>query len=175
MFTAQYSSKSTLVEIFFCVLFLFLMAQIRIPLQPVPITLQSLGLMLIGLKFNRKTAFYSVLTYLSLGTAGLPIFAGFSSGYHTLLGPTGGYLIGFLVAVMAMGEVNELLDSKCESLMRDSLSCLAGTVVIFIYGVSWLAVHVGLKQAIMVGVLPFILPGLVKIFLLVATLQYLKK
>lgn len=175
MFTAQYSSKSTLVEIFFCVLFLFLMTQIRIPLRPVPITLQSLGVMLIGLKFNRKTAFYSVLTYLSLGTAGLPIFAGFPSGYHILLGPTGGYLIGFLAAVMAMSEVNELLDSKCESLMRNSLSCLVGTVVIFIYGVSWLAIHVGLKQAIMVGVLPFILPGLVKIFLLVAALQYLKK
>ncbi|MGL9761878.1 MAG: biotin transporter BioY [Wolbachia sp.] len=67
------------------------------------------------------------------------------------------------------------LDSKCESLVRNSLSCLAGTVVIFIYGVSWLAIHVGLKQAIMIGVLPFILPGLVKIFLLVAILQYLKK
>jgi biotin transport system substrate-specific component len=175
MFTAQYSSKSTLVEIFFCVLFLFLMTQIRIPLQPVPITLQSLGVMLIGLKFNRKTAFYSMLTYLSLGTAGLPIFAGFSGGYHTLLGPTGGYLIGFLAAVIVMGEVNESLSSKCGSLMRNSLSCLAGTVMVFVCGVSWLAIHVGLKQAIMVGVLPFILPGLVKIFLLVATLQYLKK
>ncbi|MGL9688340.1 MAG: biotin transporter BioY [Wolbachia sp.] len=175
MLTAQHSSKSTLVEIFFCVLFLFLVTQMRIPLQPVPITLQSLGVMLIRLKFNRKTAFYSVLTYLSLGTAGLPIFADFSSGYHTLLGPTGGYLIGFLAAVMAMDEVNELLDSKCESLVRNSLSCLAGTAVIFIYGISWLAIHVGLKQAIMIGVLPFILPSLVKIFLLVATLQYLKK
>ncbi|MCM1000942.1 MAG: biotin transporter BioY [Wolbachia endosymbiont of Melophagus ovinus] len=175
MFTTQYSSKSTLVEVLSCILLLFLMAQIRIPLQPVPITLQSLGVMLIGLKFNRKTAFYSVLTYLSLGTAGLPIFAGFSGGYHIFLGPTGGYLIGFLAAVMVMGEVNELLDSKCESLMRNSLSCLAGTVVIFIYGASWFAIHVGLKQAITFGVLPFILPGLVKISLLVAALQYLKK
>ncbi|MGL9731697.1 MAG: biotin transporter BioY [Wolbachia sp.] len=109
MLTAQYSSKSTLVEIFFCVLFLFLVTQIRIPLQSVPITLQSLGVMLTGLKFNRKTAFYSVLTYLSLGTAGLSIFVDFSSGYHTLIGPTGEYLIGFLAAVMAMDEVNELL------------------------------------------------------------------
>jgi len=131
--------------------------------------------MIIGLKSACKTAFYSVLTYLSLGTAGLPIFADFSGGYHTLLGPIGGYLIGFLAAVMVMGEVNELLDFKCKSLMRNSLSCLAGTVVIFIYGVSRLSIHVGLKQAITVGVLPFILPGLVKIFLLVAALQYLKK
>ncbi|MGL9761877.1 MAG: biotin transporter BioY [Wolbachia sp.] len=66
-------------------------------------------MILTGLKFNRKTAFYSVLTYLSLCTAGLPIFADFSSGYHALLGATGGYLIGFLAPVMAMDEVNELL------------------------------------------------------------------
>ncbi len=175
MFITQSSSRSTLAEILSCVLLLFLMAQISIPLQPVPITLQTLGVMLIGLKFNRRTAFYSVLTYLSLGAAGLPVLANFSGGYHALLGPTGGYLIGFLAAVMVMSKVNELLNSKYKSFVCNSLSCLAGTVVIFICGVSWLAVYLGLEQAIMVGVLPFILPGLIKIFLLVAALQYLKK
>ncbi|MGL9717122.1 MAG: biotin transporter BioY [Wolbachia sp.] len=175
MFTTQSSSKSMLAEILSCFLLLFLTAQISIPLQPVPITLQSLGVMLIGLKFNRKVAFYSVLTYLSLGAVGFPVFTNFSGGYHILLRPAGGYLIGFLAAVIVMGEVNELLISKCRSLMRNSLSCLAGTAMIFICGVSWLAIHVSLEQAIVVGVLPFILPGLVKIFLLVAALQYLEK
>ncbi|WCR58577.1 biotin transporter BioY [Wolbachia endosymbiont of Ctenocephalides felis wCfeJ] len=175
MFTARSINKSTLVEILSCVLLLFLTAQISIPLQPVPITLQSLGVMLIGLKFNRGTAFYSVLTYLLLGAAGLPIFADFLGGYNVFIRPVGGYLIGFLAAVIVMGKVNESLSSKCVSLMRNSLSCLAGTATIFICGVSWLAIHVGLKQAIVAGVLPFILPGLVKIFLLVAALQYLKK
>ncbi|AOV88541.1 hypothetical protein WH35_05310, partial [Wolbachia endosymbiont of Drosophila incompta] len=107
--------------------------------------------------------------------AGLPVLANFSGGYHALLGPTGGYLIGCLAAVMVMSKVNELLNSKYKSFVCNSLSCLAGTVVIFICGVSWLAVYLGLGQAIMVGVLPFILPGLIKIFLLVAALQYLKK
>ncbi|QOD38456.1 biotin transporter BioY [Candidatus Wolbachia massiliensis] len=175
MFTTQSSSKSTLAEILSCVLLLFLMSQISIPLQHVPITLQSLGVMLIGLKFSRRTAFYSVLTYLSLGAAGLPIFADFSGGYHIFLGPTGGYLVGFLAAVIVMSKVNELLNSKCGPLMRNSLSCLAGTAMIYICGVSWLAIYVGLKQAAMVGFLPFILSGLVKVFLLVAALQYLKK
>jgi biotin transport system substrate-specific component len=151
------------------------MAQISVPLQPVPITLQTLGVMLIGLKFNRRTAFYSMLTYLSLGAAGFPVFANFFGGYHIFLGPTGGYLIGCLAAVMVMSKVNELLNSEYKSFVCDSLSCLAGTVVIFICGVGWLAIYVGLEQAIMVGILPFILPGLVKIFLLVAVLQYLKK
>ncbi|AZU37509.1 biotin transporter BioY [Wolbachia endosymbiont of Bemisia tabaci] len=175
MFITQSSSKSTLVEILSWVLLLFLMAQISVPLQPVPITLQTLGVMLIGLKFNRRTAFYSVLTYLSLGAAGFPVFANFSGGYHIFLGPTGGYLIGCLAAVMVMNKVNELLNSKYKSFVCNSLSCLAGTAVIFICGVSWLSVYFGLERAIMVGVLPFILPGLVKIFLLVAALQYLKK
>lgn len=175
MFITQSSSRSTLAEILSCVLLLFLMAQISVPLQPVPITLQTLGVMLIGLKFNRRTAFYSVLIYLSLGAAGFPVFANFSSGYHIFLGPTGGYLIGCLAAVMVMNKVNELLNSKYKSFVCNSLSCLAGTAVIFICGVSWLSVYFGLERAIMVGVLPFILPGLVKIFLLVAALQYLKK
>ncbi|WP_425385866.1 biotin transporter BioY [Wolbachia endosymbiont (group A) of Barypeithes pellucidus] len=175
MFTTQSSSRSTLTEILSCVLLLFLMAQISIPLQPVPITLQTLGVMLIGLKFNRRTAFYSVLTYLSLGAIGFPVLANFSGGYHIFLRPTGGYLIGCLAAVIVMGEVNELLSLKCELLARNSFSCIVGTAMIFICGTSWLAVYLGLEQAIMVGVLPFILPGLVKIFLLVAALQYLKK
>lgn len=174
MFITQSSIRSTLAEILSCVLLLFLMAQISIPLQPVPITLQTLGLMLVGLKFNRRTAFYSVLIYLSLGAAGFPVFANFSGG-HIFLGPTGGYLIGCLVAVVVMSRVNELLNSKYKLFMCNSLSYLAGTVVIFICGISWLTIYVGLKQVTMVGVLPFILPGLVKIFLLVAALQYLKK
>jgi biotin transport system substrate-specific component len=175
MFITQSSSRSTLAEILSCVLLLFLMAQISVPLQPVPITLQTLGVMLIGLKFNCRTAFYSMLTYLSLGAAGFPVFANFFGGYHIFPGPTGGYLIGCLAAVMVMSKVNELLKSEYKSFVCDSLSCLAGTVVIFICGVGWLAIYVGLEQAIMVGILPFILPGLVKIFLLVAVLQYLKK
>ena len=162
-----------LTELLLCVLLLFLMAQVSIPLQPVPITLQTLGVMIIGLKFNRKTAFYSVLTYISLGAIGFPVLANFSGGYHIFLGPTGGYLIGCLAAVIVMSNVNELLKPKYKSLICNSLSCLAGTIVIFICGVSWLAIYVGIKQAIIVGILPFIIPGVIKIFLLVTALQYL--
>lgn len=161
-----------LIEVLSCILLLFLMAQISIPLQPVPITLQTLGVMLIGLKFNHQTAFYSVLTYISLGAAGFPVLANFSGGYHIFFGPTGGYLIGCLAAVIVMSSVNELLKPKYKSLICNSLSCLAGTIVIYICGVSWLAIYVGIKQAMMVGILPFILPGLIKIFLLVAALKY---
>lgn len=173
MFTTESSSKSTLIGILSCVLLLFLMAQISIPLQPVPITLQTLGVMLIGLQFNRRTAFYSVFTYISLGAARLPIFANFSGGYYIFLSPRGGYLWGFLFAVLVMSIVNELLKLKCKPLICNFLSCLAGTIVIYACGVCWLAIYVGINQAVVVGVLPFILPGLIKIFLLVTALKYL--
>ncbi len=166
------SSKSQLAEIFFCVSLLFLMAQISIPLQPVPVTLQTLGIMIIGLKFGRKTAFSSVLAYLVFGVFGFPVFANFSGGYPIIIGKTGGYLIGFLPAVVVMGYVNQLLQLK-SSVIRDFLSCLAGTTTVFVFGIVWLAVYLDVKQAIIAGLLPFIIPGLVKIFLLVKITQYL--
>lgn len=177
MLVTKFSNTSTLIEIFFCTLLLFLAAQISIPLNPVPITLQTLGVMLIGLKFNSRTAFCSVFTYILLGAIGLPIFANFSGGYHIILGQTGGYLIGCLAAVLVMGEIKRLLQPKykLQLLVCNFVSCLAGTAVVFICGVSWLALHIWLKQAIMVGMLPFIFPGFIKIFLLVGTLQYLKR
>ncbi|WP_246224418.1 biotin transporter BioY [Wolbachia endosymbiont of Litomosoides sigmodontis] len=70
-------------------------------------TLQSLGVMLVGLEFNHRTALYSVFTYLSLGSARLPVFADFLGGYYTFLKPASGYLIGFLAAVIVMGKVNQ--------------------------------------------------------------------
>ncbi|WP_341808472.1 biotin transporter BioY [Wolbachia endosymbiont (group E) of Neria commutata] len=175
MFTTESSSKSTLIDILSCVLLLFLMAQISIPLQPVPITLQTLGIMLIGLQFNRRTAFYSVFTYISLGAAGLPVFANFSGGYYIFLSPRGGYLWGFLFAVLVMSIVNELLKLKCKPLICNFLSCLAGTIVIYTCGVCWLAIYVGLNQAVALGILPFIISGIIKVVLLVIALEYFKK
>ncbi|MDN5247609.1 MAG: biotin transporter BioY [Wolbachia endosymbiont of Tyrophagus putrescentiae] len=165
---AKLRIANQLAEVLLCVLLLFLMSQISIPLQPVPITLQTLGVMIIGLRCNRKVAFYSVLTYLSLGAIGCPVFVNFSSG---IIRPTTGYFIGFLVAVSVMNSVSESLKNK--ALIRNLLSCIAGTITIFVCGISWLAVYLGLKQAIVVGLLPFIIPGIVKILLLVGVLQYL--
>ncbi|WCR54230.1 MAG: Biotin transporter BioY [Wolbachia endosymbiont of Ctenocephalides orientis wCori] len=175
MLATKFSNRSILIEIFCCTLLLFLTAQISIPLQPVPITLQTLGVMFIGLKFNSRTAFCSVFTYILLGTIGAPVFANFSGGYHIILGQTGGYLIGCLAAVIVMDEINKLLKPKYGLLVCNFVSCLAGTITIFVCGISWLAIYLGLKQAMTVGLLPFIFPGFIKIVLLVATLQYFKK
>ncbi len=161
-----------IVEVLFCVALLFLMSQITIPLNPIPITLQSVAVMVIGLKFDRRVAVSSVCVYLLLGICGVPVFARFSSGYQVLLGGPGcGYYIGFMAAVIAMSYINKLFESRL--FVRNILSCLVGTVVIYVCGVGWLSVGIGIGQAIKVGLLPFIIPGMAKILVLVTILHYM--
>ncbi len=160
------------IEISLCTLLLFITAQASIPLYPVPITLQTLGIMIIGLCFSYKTALYSVMTYLFLGLMGFPVFSNFSGGYGIFLGPRGGYLIGFLAAIVVMNSVKESLKYTYSQTTYNTLACMAGMMMIYIPGISWLAVHVGIHDAIMVGLFPFIIPGMIKICLLVNILRH---
>ncbi len=90
-------------------LFIALSARISIqlPTSPVPITGQTLAVLLVGIGFGSRRGFLSVLLYLIEGGAGLPFFAGGTSGIGRLPGPTGGYLLGFLVAVFLVGLLAE--------------------------------------------------------------------
>ena len=74
---------------------MFLCSQYSIPIQPVPITLSMLGVLLIGLTYTPKQAAYTMGGWILLGAMGFPMFAGFKSGIPALLGPTGGYIVGF--------------------------------------------------------------------------------
>lgn len=154
------------------VFLLFLSAQISIPLEPVPITLQTFGVMLIGLTFDRKTAIQAIATYLALGALGVPVLANFSAGYQKFLGSTAGYLFGFLAAVACMTSLRKHLQDK--NLFHISLNCLMGTLIIFICGIGWLSQLIGLGPAIKGGFLPFIVPGMIKIALLAVSVRYLQ-
>ncbi len=151
---------------------LFLTSQISIPLQPVPITLQTVGVMLIGLMFERSHAIKAVLTYLGMGAVGVPVFANYHGGLPFLMGSSGGYLWGFLAAVICMTSLAPYLNYRKAS--HIALNCIAGTLVIFVFGIGWLSHIIGLKPAIEAGFYPFILPGIVKILLLTATVRFLK-
>jgi biotin transport system substrate-specific component len=151
---------------------IFLTSQINIPLKPVPITLQTFGVMLIGLTFTRAAAIKAITGYLVLGALGLPVFANFHAGYLHLLGPTGGYLLGFLVSVAIMSNVRPFLHNQ--NIFYIAVNCLIGTAVIFTLGISRLSHFIGFKQAIYSGLIPFIFPGIVKIFLLALAVRYLK-
>jgi biotin transport system substrate-specific component len=131
-------------------------AQIQVPMQPVPMTMQSLVVLLVGVAYGPRLGAATVLLYLLEGFAGLPVFAGFRGGPAVLAGPTGGFLAGFVPAAALAGWL------ATRGWMRSAIGAaagfLAGHAVLFAFGVGWLAVMVGAERAIALGLLPF-LPG----------------
>ena len=133
-------------------------AFIVIPLQPVPITLQTLFTGLAGVLLGGYTGALSQIIYVILGLIGLPVFAGGKSGLGTLLGPTGGYLIGFIVAAYVIGKIVESRREAGPAWIV--LSLLIGDLVIYTLGTLQLSLlaHISISQALLAGVVPF-LPG----------------
>ena len=138
------------------VIFLSIMSQLIIPLYftPVPISLGSFGVMLIALLYGRKLGTATVLSYVAAGSLGAPIFAGFKAG--SLFSPTGGYIIGYIVAAVILGYLSDKGIAK--SYVKTFLSLLLVSVIIFILGALVLMLFVPIKNVFMAGVLPFI-PG----------------
>ncbi|HEX5131891.1 MAG TPA: biotin transporter BioY [Candidatus Krumholzibacteria bacterium] len=133
-------------------------ANIVIPIQPVPITLQTLFVLLAGASIGRGWGTLSQALYVGLGAAGLPLFAGGASGLALLGGPTGGYLLSFLIAPFIVGA----LLRRSSRIAWQAASFAIGTVVILALGVTHLTVFYthDVGQALTLGVLPF-LPGAV--------------
>lgn len=138
-------------------------SQLNIPIQPIPITLQTVGVMLIALFYSTSNAIAVISFYLLLGMLGVPVYAGFTSGISKLFGPSGGYLWGFLVAAIVMCILKRYL--KNTKLAHILLNCLMGTIVILACGVIWLKFFVGFASAIKTGLYPFIIPGLIKVLI----------
>jgi biotin transport system substrate-specific component len=144
-------------------LFLAAMSQVAVG-YPVPTTLQTLGVMLIGLTFGFRLAIATVLLYLLEGAIGLPVFAQFSGGVATLAGPTGGYLVGFLVAVAAIGYLADRGFTK--SWIGAIIALIIGEAIIMGLGVGRLSSFMpSLSETIAVGFTPFVLVDAVKIAL----------
>jgi len=143
-------------------LLMALCAQIVIPLQPVPITGQTFGVLLVGAALGSKRGAAAMLAYMAEGALGLPFFAGGASGFGILTGTTAGYLVGFIVAAFVIGL---LAERGLERSIRTSLvPFLIGTVIIYVFGVSWLGFVLGnLNQAITLGLLPFLLGDAIKL------------
>ena len=154
------------------VILLFAASQVEIPLEPISITLQTVAVMLLGLTYSPRRALAAHLVWIGLGGMGFPMFYGFSGGLDILVGPTAGYIMGFVVSTYLMATLKEKLALK--GWFFDALLCLMGTIIIFIFGVIWLSYLIGFSNALIHGVLPFILPGLVKAGLLCTGLQILR-
>ncbi|KGM35106.1 hypothetical protein P409_06405 [Inquilinus limosus MP06] len=131
-----------------------LSAKVQVPFIPVPMTLQSGVVLLIGGAYGWRLGGLTMLAYLAEGLAGLPVFAGLAAGPAYFSGPTAGYLVGFVASAALMGLAVER-GWTC-SLVGMAAAIVVASVVPFVTGVAWLAVLVGPAAAISAGLLPFI-------------------
>ncbi len=140
---------------------------VPLPFSPVPISLTNLAIYFSLYILGMKRGCFSYLIYLLIGFTGVPVFSAFTGGPGILLGPTGGYLVGFILMAMMGGFC---IDRWPERHVCCFLSMAAGTCVCYLFGTVWLAVQAKLTfaQALASGVLPFIAGDILKIFLAMA-------
>jgi biotin transport system substrate-specific component len=138
--------------------FLAASARIAIPLPftPVPVTAQTLAVLLIGALYGPRLGTATVLAYVAEGAAGLPVFAGAAGGLAVVAGPTGGYLLGFVVAAWLVGSL--VGRGHGRSLVTIVAAFVLGDAALMLLGFLWLAHLAGVSAAFVGGVLPF-LPG----------------
>jgi biotin transport system substrate-specific component len=142
---------------------LALSAKISVPFYPVPMTFQPLAVVLIGATFGPRLGGATVLAYLIEGAAGLPVFAtGAGLGY--LVGPTGGYLVGFLLAAIVVGALARRGWDRNPLTMAAAM--IVGMALIYIPGVLWLGTVIGWNKPLLsLGVTPFLLGDVLKVAL----------
>lgn len=135
-------------------LLLAVASQISIPLQPIPLTFQSATVAFIGIALGAKRGSYAIATYLLAGICGLPVFANFSFGPSALLGPSAGYLIGFLPGAYVAGYLAER--GFARHAISSFVAALAAVTCIFGLGVAVLATFIGWHSALALGLMPFV-------------------
>lgn len=147
-------------------IFLALSSQITVPLLFVPITCQTLAIGLIATMFGLNISLESISLYILMGAFGLPVFAGAHSGIAVIFGTTGGYIWGFLIYAFL---VKFMLHNSKATLKISVANLTAATLQLFI-GAAWLmfVAHLTPQAAIANGVLPFLVPGAIKIVAIVA-------
>ena len=154
--TANRSNVYKLAQVAVITAVMCVLAPMAIPIGPVPISLTNFVIYLALYVLGTKMGTVSFICYLILGTVGLPVFSGFTGGLGKLMGPTGGYLIGFIPMALIAGLFIEKFDSKVMHFVGMAL----GTIVCYAFGTAWFCylAGVGLHKALAACVIPF-LPG----------------
>ena len=128
---------------------------LNIPISPVPVSLGMLAIYFVTSVLGMKLGTLSVLAYILLGLAGLPVFTAFPGGAGKLLGPTGGYIIGYIFMALICGF---FVDKWGHRLLPEILGMVLGTAVCYLFGTVWLGYQGSYTffQALAAGVLPYI-------------------
>jgi biotin transport system substrate-specific component len=150
---------------------LWLSAKLQIPFWPVPMTMQTYVVLVLGMAYGVRLGTLTVLGYLAAGALGVPVFAGTPEkgiGLPYMLGPTGGYLVGFVAATALCGWLAERGFDR--SFLRTAIAMTLGHTVIFVFGLAWLAQLMGWPKAYAAGLAPFWAATVLKTALGVLTL-----
>jgi biotin transport system substrate-specific component len=137
--------------------------QFLLPFSPVPITGQTFAVLLLGALYGGRRGPATVVTYLTLGAIGLPVFAAGAAGLTRFVGPTAGYLLGFVVAAFAVGSLCERGWDRRP--WTAAASMIIGNLIIYATGILWLSGFVGWEAVLSTGVLPFLIGDALKVAL----------
>ena len=143
-------------------------AQVSLPMWPVPATLQTLAVLLLGALGGSRLGAASVILYLAEGAMGLPVFAAGTAGPAVLMGPTAGFLLGFVASALIAGQAGQ-------GALRQALVLTVAHLAVFVPGVLWLSGYVGIERALMAGFVLFVPGTAVKTALAFATLRALRR
>lgn len=175
---------------------LCIMGPVVIPIGMVPMSLVNMAIYLNVILWEKKNAVISTVIYLLIGLVGIPVFSGFSAGAGKLLGPTGGYLIGYLVLSWIAGSVLEVVENRTlkksraddgdkerksffgkEKMLKQGFALVAGTLGLYLFGTLWLMYQskLNLMTALTIGVFPFLVFDAIKIVLAVSIGNSIKK
>jgi len=141
-------------------LFVAAAAQISVPMIPVPMTLQTLAVLAVGGAYGARLGAATLALYAIEGAVGLPVFANFSGGFHVIAGPTGGYIVGFILAAALVGYLVE--KGWGRNVVKLCGAMLLGAAILYVPGLLWLAQFTGMSQVLQAGLIPFIPGDIVK-------------
>lgn len=156
---------------------------IPVPVSPVPLTLATFVIYLAAVMLGAKQSAVCVLVYLLLGMVGLPVFSGFSGGIGILLGPTGGYLMGYVPCAWIVGMLTIAMHrGKCfgaRQFVKNAFAMVIGTLVCYVFGTVWFLIVMDgsytVTQALLVCVVPYLVFDFVKILAAAAVAKPMKR
>lgn len=151
-------------------LFLAICSWITVPMVPVPLTMQTFGVTVVGALFGWRLGFAAVIAWLVEGTLGLPVFTAGTAGLAHMMGPTGGYLASFPIVAALVGLCAER-GMTARTLWLSFAVMLVANLLILILGAAWLATFTGVEAAITHGITPFLIGGVLKAALASAAIE----
>ncbi len=149
-------------------------AWVSIPMVPIPVTLQTMGVFITASILGAKKGTVSIIIYILLGAIGLPVFSNFTGGFGVLLSPTGGFIIGFILTTIITGFITEYFKSK---IYTSIIAMTLGLVACYSIGTLWYCIYasVDILTALLVCVVPFLIGDAVKIGVSAILVDRLKK